>query len=224
MFKQQVYFPVPYATQLPIQSTPQRFSIHEAAKREPWIPRPIQTNLPSFTQLFDAEKMSQQKHQLLSQNQRPKAIEASPVTNPHNQIGRLGDATRSDQFNETKPLNVQSRTEHQLPKTIDPDFDRFRNQSEANGGPSTNYTDCSSRKVLSLPIPRINQEQAQNQVVIDYNCPKIQKVMLQAAQQKKKAQLKAIQNAEVLQLSYSNAMEHIEFDFGEKIKKLCSVK
>ena len=224
MFKQQVYFPVPYATQLPIQSTPQRFSIHEAAKREPWIPRPIQTNLPSFTQLFDAEKMSQQKHQLLSQNQRPKAIEASPVTNPHNQIGRLGDATRSDQFNETKPLNVQSRTEHQLPKTIDPDFDRFRNQSEANGGPSTNYTDCSSRNVLNHPIPRIDQEQAQNQIMINQNCPKVRKAALDFSHKVNMAQLKAIQDAEVLQMKSTQTVEKAYFDFEEKIKKLCSVK
>ena len=56
------------------------------------------------------------------------------------------------------------------------------------------------------------------------DCLKVRKLMVQTNQKVKMAELKAIQNAEVLQLKSSNAIELIKFDFDERLKKLCSNK
>jgi len=88
----------------------------------------------------------------------------------------------------------------------------------------TNYTDCSSGNVYNPPILPIDKTDDRNRIVVDMDCPKVRKLMVQTNQKVKMAELKAIQNAEVLQLKSSNAIELIKFDFDERLKKLCSNK
>ena len=200
------------------------FIFQDAEKRGTnWRNR--QPYFADFLQLYENEKLEQKKLQLLSQKNQMKTIKASSVYDSRDCRNQSGGSETSVQLYEEEPL-LQPRTEHQLQKAIEmsicTDFNIFRNQSEANGGLSTKYTDCSSRNVLNPPIPRIDQEQARNQVMIDINCPKVRKLILQTTQKMKMAELKAIQSAEVLQLNYSNAIEIFEFDFEERLRKICS--
>ena len=222
--KEQVTFPVPYHTCVPVQPTPQTFTVPETLHK-PIDWRNPHANHPNFIQLFDEEQLSQKKHRLLSQSQRPSAIDASPLSLMYDCRNQSGSTTCPVQpFNNEHIL--RSGAKHHGPKaiemTIDPDFDRFRNQSEANGGLATKYTDCSSRNVRNPPIPQIDQGQARNRIEINQDCPKVQKLVLQTSQKMKMAELKAIQSAEVLQLKSSSTIELIKFDFDERLKKLCS--
>ena len=226
MMKEQVTFPVPYQTCVPVPSTPQPFIFQETPQKQiDW--RNQQTNRPSFFQLYDEEKMSQQKLRLLSQSQRQSAIDASPPSLMYDCRNQSGSSTCSVQLINTGHI-LQPGAKHQGQKaiemTIDPDFSHCRNRSEGNGGHMTYYTDCSSGNVYHPPIPPIGNTDDRNRIEINQDCPKVRKLMLQTDQKMKMAQLKAIQSAEVLQLKSSQAIEQIEFDFVARLMKLSSNK